>query len=110
MVVCDGGAEEAGARGLALGSGAVPSPVATPVRDRLARGGARLEHLAADLVGAPVAALGVPRRPSHCAGKRARGVRRVRLPGADTQRGRPRYLVLVGPLALRDPRLARRYA
>ena len=75
----------------------------------LARGGARLEHLPADLVGPPASALGVPGRPRHRPGGRAVRVRRVRLGGAHPQRGRARHLVLVGALALRDPRLARRH-
>ena len=73
------GAEEAGARGAAHGQGALPSRVAASLRDRVARGRARLEHLAADLVGASAAALGVPRRPRDGAGDRARRLPRVRL-------------------------------
>src|SRR4029453_14093439 len=102
----EGGSEAAGARCAARGTGAIPPRVPTPVRDRLARGGARLEHLAADLVGASAAALGVPGRPRDGAGGRTRSVRRVRLARADSERGRPRHLVLVGPLALRDFGLA----
>src|SRR5207247_8323667 len=63
VVVRDGGAETAGARGAARAPGAIPPRVSASVRDRLARGGARLEHLPADLVVAPAAALGLPGRP-----------------------------------------------
>ena len=69
----------------ALRSGArhVPSRVAAPLRDLFARGCARLEHLAPDLVGPPAAALGVPGRPRHRAGDDAGRVRRMRLDRAD---------------------------
>ena len=50
----------------------LPPRVAAPLRDLVARGGARLEHLAADLVGAPAAALGVPGRPLDRARRRSR--------------------------------------
>src|SRR6185436_9936513 len=56
VVVRDGGSEAAGARCSARRTGAIPPRVPTPVRDRVARGGARLEHLAADLVGPSAAA------------------------------------------------------
>ena len=90
VVVLDGGAEAAGARRAALGARHVPSRVAAPLRDRLARGRARLEHLAPDLVGPPAAALGMPGRPRHGAGDDAGRVRRVRLDRADA--GRPDVL------------------
>ena len=109
VVVLDGGAEAARARGARVGPGPVPSGVATPVRDRLARRGPGLEHLAADLVGASTAALGMSGRPLHRAGGRAVGLPGVRLVRAHAQRGRSRYVVLVGALAVRDARLARRH-
>ena len=84
----------------------LPPALAAPLRGRLARERARLEHLAPDLVGPPAAGLGVPGRPPDRRGDRARGVRRVRLDRADAHRGRARHLVLVGALAVRDPRLA----
>ena len=83
VVVLDGGAEAAGARGAPLGPRPLPSRVAAPLRDLVARGRAGLEHLAPDLVGPPAAALGVPGRPHHRAGDDARRVRRVRLGRAD---------------------------
>ena len=64
----------------------LPPALAAPLRDRLARERARLEHLAPDLVGPPAAGLGVPGRPPDRRGDRARGVRRVRLDRADAQR------------------------
>ena len=79
VVVLDGGAEAAGARRASLGARHVPSRVAAPLRDLLARGCARLEHLAPDLVGPSAAALGMPGRPRHGAGDDAGGVRRMRL-------------------------------
>ena len=74
---------------------------------RLARERARLEHLAPDLVGAPDPRLGVPGRARDRADDRTGRVRRVRVDRADPQRGRARHVVLVGALAVRDPRLAR---
>src|SRR5204863_436934 len=61
VVLLDGRAEEAGARGDALRARALPPGVAAPLRDRVARDGARLEHLAPDLVGPPAAVVGMPR-------------------------------------------------
>ena len=87
----------------------VPSGGPAPLRDRLPRGRTRLEHLAPDLVGAPAAALGVPRRAHHRHRNRARRLRGVRVGRADPQRGRARHLVLVRALAVRDARLAGRH-
>src|SRR5207247_2381398 len=53
VVVLDGRAEGARARGAARAARPLPPRVAAPVRDRLARARARLEHLAPALVGAP---------------------------------------------------------
>ena len=85
---------------------AIPPGVPAPLRDRLARGGAGLVHLPPALVGPPAADLDLPRRAHDRAGGRAVGVRRVRLDGARARPGRARYVVLVGALAVRDPRLA----
>ena len=101
--------KQPGARGDAGRPRDLPPRVAAPLRGLLARGRARLEHLAPDLVGAPAAALAVPGRPLDVRGGGARRVRRVRLGRADPQRGRPRHLVLLGALAVRDARLARRH-
>ena len=79
VVLLDGRVEEAGARGDAQRPRDVPSRVAAPLRGRVARDRARLEHLAADLVGAPAAAVGMPGRPRHGRGDGAGRVRRVRL-------------------------------
>ena len=65
VVVQDGGAEAACARGAARAACPVPPGVAAPLRDRLARERARLVHLAPDLVGPPAASLGVPGRAHH---------------------------------------------
>ena len=65
VVVLDGGAETAGARGAPFGPRHVPSGVAAPLRGLLPRERARLEHLAADLVGPPAAGLVLPRRARH---------------------------------------------
>ena len=62
VVVPDGGAQAACARRAARGSRPVSPGVAAPVRDRLARERAGLEHLAAALVGASATGVGVPRR------------------------------------------------
>src|SRR5262249_53932917 len=53
VVVLDGGAEEAGASGASRPRGRLPPGESAHVRDRVARERARLEHLAADLVGPP---------------------------------------------------------
>ena len=63
----------------------VPPRVAASLRDHLARGDARLVHLAAALVGPPAPDLDVPGRASHRSGRRARGVRRVRLDRAQRE-------------------------
>ena len=65
-------------------------------------------HLAAALVGAPAADLVLPRRAHDGRGRRALGLRRVRLDRAPARVGRPRHLVLVGAVAVRDARLAGR--
>src|SRR5262249_49246650 len=106
VVVPHGRAQAAGARGAARPARALPPGVAAPLRDRLARERALLEHLAPDLVGSPAPGLGMPGRPPDGRGDRARGLRRVRLDRARAQRGCARHLVLVGALAVRDPRLA----
>ena len=92
---------------LAIGSSAVSPRVTAPVRHRLARERPGLEHLATALVGPPVAGLGVSQRSRHRRGDGAGRMRRVRVDGAHTQRGRARHVVLVGAMAVRDPRMAR---
>ena len=66
-----------------------------------------LEHLPPALVGAPAADLDVPGRPPDRRRGRAGGLRRVRLDRARARAGRPRHMVLVGAVAVRDARLAR---
>ena len=106
VVVRDGGAAAARARGAARAPRPLPPRVAAPVRDPLARGDPRLEHLAPALVGAPAADLVLPGRARHVRVAAAGRVRRVRL-GRDRARpGRARHLVLVRAVALRDARLA----
>ena len=77
--------EAAGPRSTARRARPLPPALAAPLRDRLARERARLEHLAPALVGPPAAGLGVPERPPDRRGDRARGVRRVRLDRADAR-------------------------
>ena len=85
MVVLDGRAEEPRARGPALGPCPLPPGITAPLRDRLARERARLEHLAPALVGAPASGLGMPGRAPDGRGDGARGVHRVRLQRADAE-------------------------
>src|SRR5205085_7478476 len=106
MVVLDGRAEEARARGAALGARPVPPRIAAHVRDRIARGSAGLEHLPPDLVGTSAATVGVPGRARHRRGDRAGLVLRMRLPRAHAIDRRARYVVLVRALAVRNDRLA----
>src|SRR5581483_2899196 len=63
VVVRDGGAEAGCARGAPRAGGPLPPGEPAPVRDRLPRARAGLEHLPPDLVGSPAARLDVPRRP-----------------------------------------------
>src|SRR5439155_22749056 len=65
VVVPDGRAEGAGARGATRAARPLPPRVAAPLRDRLARARAGLEHLAADLVGPPAAGVVLPGRARH---------------------------------------------
>ena len=109
VVVLDGRAEAAGAGGAPLRPRPLPPRVATSLCDLVARGGPGLEHLAADLVGSPAAALAVPGRPLDVRRGGAGRVLRVRLRRADPERGRPRHVVLVGALAVRHARLAGRH-
>ena len=103
--------KQAGDRGAARAARSLPPGVAAPLRDRLARERARLVHLAPALVGPPDPDLDVPRRPPHRARRPAPdGLRRVRLDGARARDRRARHVVLVGALAVRDARLARRHA
>ena len=92
------------------GAAGAPRPlsprVAAPVRDPLARGDSRLEHLAPALVGPPAADLVLPGRPRHLRVAAAGRVRRVRLDRARARPGRARHVVLVRALAVRDARLA----
>ena len=80
MVVRDGRARAAGDRGAPRAARPLPPGVAAPLRDRVARGGARLVHLAAALVGAPASRSGTA--PTGTAPSRVAapgGVCRVRL-------------------------------
>ena len=87
--------QEAGARGAARARAVRFHPESpAPLRDRLARGRARLVHLAPDLVGPSAADLVVPGRSPHRRGDRARRVRGVRLDEADARDGRARHVVL----------------
>ena len=52
----------------------------------------------------------LPGRPHHRRRDRAGRLRRVRVDGASARPGRARHVVLVGALAVRDARLARRHA
>ena len=87
--------------------GRLPPREPAPLRDRVARAGARLVRLAPALVGPSDPDLDVSRRPPdvHVAG--AERVRRVRLDRARARPRRARHVVLVGALAVRDARLAR---
>ena len=62
VVVQDGGARPTRDRGVARADGALPPGVAASIRDRLARGDARLVRLAAALVGASASDLDDARR------------------------------------------------
>ena len=107
VVVCDGRAEAARARRAAGAPRPLPPRVAAPLRDRLARDRARLVHLAPALVGAPAADLVRRRRRGLLRRDRRGGPRARRWEGAHARRGRARHVVLVGPVAVRDARLAR---
>ena len=63
VVVRDGRARRAGDRGAARAARPLPPREPAPLRDRVARAGARLVRLAPALVGAPDPDLDVPRRP-----------------------------------------------
>ena len=82
----------------------LPPGVAAPLRDRLARERAGLEHLPPALVGSPAPGLVLPERPRARRRDRARGVRRVRLDRAAPGGGRPRHVVLLRALAVRHAR------
>ena len=88
----------------------LPPGEPAPLRDRVARAGARLVRLAPAVVGPPDPDLDVSRRPPdvHVAG--ARRVRGVRLDRARARPRRARHVVLVGAVAVRDARLAARDA
>ncbi len=89
----------------------LPPRVAAPLRDRLARARARLEHLAAALVGPPAPASGTA--PTATSPSPSPSRTACAECGADGDRARPRrprHMVLVGALAVRDARLAGRHA
>ena len=88
-------------------TGDVHSRAAERGRARLARQHPRLVHLAADLVGAPDPCVVLPRRAHDGRREHAGCVRGVRLDRDPPGRGRPRHVVLVSALAVRDARLAR---
>ena len=100
----------AGDRGDRVGPRHVPSAGAQPRRARLAEGDPAVERVTPALVGPPAADLVLRRRPRHCAETDAGCVRRVRVARADARPRRARHVVLVGALAVRDARLARRHA
>ena len=96
--------------GAARASRPLPPGVAAPLRDRLARGGAGLVHLPAAVVGPPAADLVLPGRARDRHVDEPSALHRVRLDGAHARVRRARYVVLVGAVAVRDARLARRDA
>ena len=71
-------------------------------------GPARLEHLAAALVGASHPGVVLPGRARHGGPRGSRRVRDVRFGGARAGPGCPRHVVLLAALAVLDARLARR--
>ena len=108
VVVPDGRARRARDRGARGAARPLPPREPAPVRDRVARERPRLVRLAPALVGPPDPDLDVPGRPPHLRLAAARCLRRVRLGRARARDRRAGHLVLVGPLALRDARLAER--
>ncbi len=68
-----------------------------------------LEHFPPALVGPPAPRLVLRERPRDRGRERAGGVRRVRLEAAPAGERRPRHVVLLRPLAVRDTRLAGRH-
>ena len=109
VVVLDGRAEASTARGAPEPRGALPPREPAPLRDRLARERAGLVRVAAALVGPSASRLVLPGRPRDGRGDGAVRVRGVRLDLAPARDGRARHVVLVGSLAVRDARLARRH-
>ena len=109
VVVRDGRAREAGARGDRVRSRDVPSARARTCRARLAEGDPPVEPLSPAVVGPPAADLVLPRRARDVRRDRSPGLRRVRLGRADSRPRRARHVVLVGAVAVRDARLARRH-
>jgi hypothetical protein len=73
---------------------------------RLARQPPRLDHLAADLVGAPHPRVVLPRRAHHRVARGPRRLRHVREGRARAGPGRPRHLVQLAAVALHHPRVA----
>ena len=88
--------------------GRVPSRVAAPLRDLVARGRARLEHLPPDLVGTPAPRWYCPDGHVTVVETEPERVCRVRLGELRRDNRCARHMVLVGALAVRDARLARR--
>src|SRR5581483_1544203 len=85
----------------------LPPRQPAPVRARLARAGARLVPVAPALVGTPAADLDLSGRAQDGDLAAARRVRRVRLAGARPRPRRPRHVVQLRAVAVRDARLAR---
>ena len=106
VVVRDGRARTPGDRGPSRAARPLPPGEPASVRDRVPRAGARLVRLASALVGPSDPDLDVPGRASDLRVAAARRVRRVRHDGAGARPRRARHVVLVGPLAVRDARLA----
>ena len=80
------------------------------IYSRLDGGDSPLVHLAPALVGPPDSGVVLPGRARDRGRDDSRRLRRVRLGRAHAGRGRARHVVLLGALALRDARLARRHA
>ena len=110
VVVRDARAGRAGDRGARRASRPLPSGVAAPLRDRLARGGAGLVHLRQLWWGHQLPIWYCPDGHATVRVEAPSRVRRVRLDRADARVRRARHVVLLGALAVRDARLARRHA
>ena len=95
VVVLDGGDQAAGARGAARAQRRLPPGEPAPLRDRLARERARLEHLAADLVGPSDPRVVLPGRPHHRRRRRSRSAcAECGVDRADARDRRARHVVL----------------
>ena len=110
VVVLDGGAQAAGAGGAARAARRATTPRASTA-SRSTRSRTRPTGTSRGRSGgATRSRSGTARTGTSRCRRRAGGVRRVRLDRADARDGRARHVVLVGALAVRDARLARRDA